>query len=169
MMVISLRKRPNVLFSMRMSRKKSDLRAGNRGLHGVQKRVERPFQRALEWRRAPAERRQKLSRSQASDWLRIADLGAMGVRLDELEAPHYLVRWVAAPGKRRPKMREERFLAAVAALERGRWSKQRWREVRRATQAIVGPEKLGPTNAPSSDEVTAFAAMLAYLSRPEAA
>jgi hypothetical protein len=135
-----------------MGRKKSNVGQGKRGVHGVQPRVKRPYQRAVEWMRAPQERRQTLSRSAASDWRRIADLGVLGEQLDELGAPYYLIRWVAAPGRRRPAMRQERFHAAVAALTTGRWSKAKWRDVCRATQPIVGQEKLPCRAEPSNDE-----------------
>ena len=149
-----------------MGRKKSNMAKGRRGCFGVQEQVKRPYQRAVEWLRAPAERKQKLSAPQRSDWRRIAELGVFGEKLDALGAPFYLVRWVAAPGRKRPVMVEQRFRAAEAALTSGRWTKEKWRQVCRSTQPILGPEKLPPTNDvfPSSgSDDDGFAALLALV------
>ena len=122
-----------------MARKKSN---GARGAQGFLDKVKKPFQRALAWVRAPRERRQTLSKSRASDWRRIAELGDMGTRLDALSAPYYVVRWVAAPGRRRPILREQRFTNAVAALSRGPWTNAAWNALRESTIAVQGKEKV---------------------------
>jgi len=151
-----------LLFSNQMAPKNKKFSKTKRGLLGVQKRVERPYQRAVEWMRAPHERRQSLSRSMASDWRRIADLGSMGAELDALRAPYYLVRWVAAPGRARAAMRNARFESARDQLRDGPWSREKWRRVRHVTQAIVGPEKLPTPQLASADE-EGFAALLSLL------
>jgi hypothetical protein len=151
-----------------MSHKKSSNR---RGAQGFLDKVKNPYQRALAWKIAPRERKQPLTKKQESDWLRVADLGAMGMRLDSLGAPYYVVRWVAAPGRTRPLLRQQRFEAAVASLALGPMTNARWRSLRSSTIAVHGKEKLwhppGQANS-AADDADQFEALLALLAKEAA-
>jgi hypothetical protein len=82
-------------------------------------RIVKSYSRAVGWLRADPGVRVPLSRQRRSDYRRIAALPPpWGHVLDELGAPYYLVRWVAGPGLRQPVLREQRWLAARAALRR---------------------------------------------------
>lgn len=123
-----------------MARTKSH---GARGAHGFLDKIENPYMRAVVWKRAPRECANPPSPKQAADWRRIAELETeMGMRLDSLGAPYYVVKWVAAPGKQRPTLRNERFDAAVAMLSRGPMTNHAWRTLQNSTPTLRGKDKL---------------------------
>ncbi|HTN90871.1 MAG TPA: hypothetical protein VL242_44665 [Sorangium sp.] len=95
------------------------------------------YSTAIAWVRSDPRVRAPLSRSLRSDYRRIAALGdTWGGALD---APYYLVRWVAGPGVRDVVERERRYRAACEALRREvPWNLAAWRALK-ATGRPVRP------------------------------
>jgi hypothetical protein len=78
------------------------------------------YSKACEWLRAKPAVRTALTRSQLSDYRRIAALGdARGKRLDELGASYGLTRWIAGPVFKDAALCEQRYRAALRALAEG--------------------------------------------------